>query len=282
MLAQVKTFYRRRIAIPVDSSGLVLDVGSGDRPHWRADVLVDRYPDASHAGQRSGSRTARISRPLFDAEAAAMPFADAAFDYVVCSHVLEHVVDPGAVIDEMCRVGKAGYIEVPDIAMAKISDYPSHLWWCRMDGDTLVLTAKQQPFFDADIDDFVKRSAIAPRLDRLFGSVFEHCVVAVHWTGSLRYRVEGCPSEEMVRAASIAAGRHHASHVAVGRALNGAFALALRHQRRRQPVRRDDIVAPRLRNDRGEVLERRIYRLDSGAPTDSTAPATAVRTADRR
>ena len=274
MLAQVKTFYRRRIAIPVDSSGLVLDVGSGDRPHWRADVLVDRYPDATHAGQRSGSRTARVTRPLFDAEAAAMPFADAAFDYVVCSHVLEHVVDPGAVIDEMCRVGKAGYIEVPDVAMAKISDYPSHLWWCRMDGDTLVLTAKQQPFFDADIDAFVRRSGIAGRLDRMFGSVFEHCVVAVHWTGSLRYRIEGRPSEEMITAASVADGRHHASHVAVGRALNGTFALALRRQRRRQPVELNDIVAPQFRSDRRDVLERRTYHLDGDAPAHSAVPVT--------
>ena len=61
--------------------GLVLDVGSGDKPHWRADVLVDRYVGAEHGGQRSGRAAAAVSRPLFDAEASAMPFADGAFDY---------------------------------------------------------------------------------------------------------------------------------------------------------------------------------------------------------
>ena len=271
MLDQVRTFYRRRIEIPVDSTGLVLDVGSGDRPHWRADVLVDRHPGEDMAGQRSGGRTARVTRPLFDADAAAMPFTDGVFDFVVCSHVLEHVVDPGAVIDEMCRVGRAGYIEVPDVAMAKISDFPSHLWWCRMDGDTLVFTAKRQPFFDADIDDLISRSAIAGRLDRLFGSVLEHCIVAVHWRGSMRYRVEGSPSEEMITATRESTGRHHTSHVAVGRALNGAFALGLRHKRRCDPVRYDDIVEPALRRGSDEVLVPRIYHAHDAAAAPDRA-----------
>ena len=60
---QLRSFYRRRIAIPVTASSLVLDVGSGDKPHWRADVLVDRFPDAEHAIQRSGSQAARARDP---------------------------------------------------------------------------------------------------------------------------------------------------------------------------------------------------------------------------
>ncbi len=95
LVDQLRSFRRRRIAIPVRADDLVLDVGSGDKPHWRADVLLDRFIDATHAGQRSGRKAARVSRPLFDADATAMPFADRAFDYSVCSHVLEHVVDPG-------------------------------------------------------------------------------------------------------------------------------------------------------------------------------------------
>ena len=53
-----RSFHRRRIAIPVGADALVLDVGSGDKPHWRADVLLDRYVGAEHGGQRSGRAAA--------------------------------------------------------------------------------------------------------------------------------------------------------------------------------------------------------------------------------
>ncbi len=72
--------------------------GSGDKPSWRADVLLDRY---TGAGVRRpairAEREARVSRPLFDADAADMPFADGAFDYAICSNLLEHVTDPEGV-----------------------------------------------------------------------------------------------------------------------------------------------------------------------------------------
>ena len=45
-----------------------------------------------------------------------MPFDDKVFDYAICSHVLEHVERPDAVIAELSRVAKAGYIEVPEAA----------------------------------------------------------------------------------------------------------------------------------------------------------------------
>jgi hypothetical protein len=41
------------------------------------------------------------------------PFQDNQFDFVVCSQTLEDVRDPVAVCEELVRVGKAGYIEVP-------------------------------------------------------------------------------------------------------------------------------------------------------------------------
>ena len=51
---------------------------------------------------------ARVSRPLFDADAADMPFADGAFDYAICSNLLEHVTDPEGVARELTRVAQSG------------------------------------------------------------------------------------------------------------------------------------------------------------------------------
>ena len=103
-LRALQNFWERRMRIPVKGKARVLDVGSGDKPHWRADVLLDWKPTKADGAQRSGFAEARVTRPLFYGDAADMPFADRSFDYVVCSHVLEHVHDPAAVLREMMRV----------------------------------------------------------------------------------------------------------------------------------------------------------------------------------
>ncbi len=255
-----RSFRRRRIDIPVDPNDLVLDVGSGDKPHWRADVLLDRYLGAEHRGQRSGRAGADVARPLFDADAAAMPFADGAFDYVVCSHVLEHVEDPAAVVAEMARVARAGYIEVPEAASAKILDFPSHLWWCRLDGSTLVLTAKQARAFDDEIQRYIDTAGIERRLAGLLDADFDRRIVAIHWVDRPEVRVEGTPAPELVDAARAADAHHRGGQALVARASTATVTLPRRRRHRRQPVLLDDVLRPDLRTGSGEVLTRRVYR----------------------
>ena len=147
-----------------------------------------------------------------------MPFADDAFDYVVCSHVLEHVLDPAAVVGEMTRVGRAGYIEVPEASGAKILDFPSHLWWCRLDGSTLVFTAKQARAFDPEIAGFIERSGIERRLAKLLDDDFDFRVVSLPWTEHVDVRVDGVPDPALVRAAVGAEAHHHVGQSVVTRA----------------------------------------------------------------
>ncbi len=259
LVGQLQSFHGRRIAIPVGADDLVLDVGSGDKPHWRADVLVDRYIDAAHAGQRSGRKAARVSRPLFDADAVAMPFADRAFDYSVCSHVLEHVVDPGAVIDELVRVSKAGYIEVPEASSAKILDFPSHLWWVRLDGNTLVFTAKTERYHDAEIDAYIKRAGIEQRLADLLDADFDHRIVSLRWVGSVKYRVEGEVPQSLIDFATAAGGHHRVGQTIAARLTTAVMTLPLRRIRRRTPILHDDVVDEAHRTSTGETLRRTVY-----------------------
>ena len=42
-----------------------------------------------------------------------LPFKDKEFDFVFASHVAEHVEDVSYFLNELSRVGKRGYIEVP-------------------------------------------------------------------------------------------------------------------------------------------------------------------------
>jgi len=256
---RLRSFHSRRIAIPVGPDALVLDVGSGDKPHWRADVLLDRYVDAAFGGQRSGLAAARITRPLFAADAADMPFADGVFDYVVCSHVLEHVPDPAAVIREITRVGKAGYIEVPQAASAKILDFPSHLWWCRLDGSTLVFTAKHARAFDPEIASYIERSGVENELEKLLDRAFDYRVVSLRWTESVDVRVEGTLDPLFEATARSAEVHHRPGQSAAGRLLTWTMALPHRQRRHRRPVLFDDVVKPTLRTGKGERLQKRIY-----------------------
>ncbi len=252
-----RSFHRRRIAIPVGADALVLDVGSGDKPHWRADVLVDRYAGAEHGGQRSGRAAARVSRPLFDADAAAMPFDDKVFDYAVCSHVLEHVPDPAAVVAELSRVARAGYIEVPDAASAKILDFPSHVWWCRLDGETLVLTAKSGRSFDPEVATYIEVSGLERRLAKLLDSEFDHRVISLAWRDRVPVRVEGTPDPAFLADALMAESHHRGGEALAARVLTAAMTIPRRV--RRPPIRYDDIVKPEYRRGDGEVLRRQVY-----------------------
>ena len=256
---RVRSFHRRRIAIPVDHTSLVLDVGSGDKPHWRADVLLDRFPGDEHGGQRSGASVARVDRPLFDADAADMPFADKVFDYVICSHVLEHVEHPDAVVAELTRVAKAGYIEVPEAASAKIVDFPSHLWWVTLDDGVLVFSAKSAAYFDADIDRYLTDSGMRQPLADLLDKHLDHRVIELHWTGSLTCRVVGSPPVTLIAAAQEADAHHRTSETMVSRLLTTALTTPLRRRKHRGPIRFDDVVRADLRTGSGDQLTPRIY-----------------------
>lgn len=264
VLSQVRLFVERRIDLPVADDALVLDVGSGDKPSWRADVLLDRYVGEEYAGQRSGTGAARVSRPLFDADAAAMPFADGAFDYTICSNLLEHVPDPGAVIEELMRVSRAGYIEVPEAASAKIVDFPSHVWWCRLDRSTdpptLTFEPKQDRWSDPEIGSYFERTGLDRQVAKVLDSRFEDRVVMLHWQGRVPYRVAGSVPETFMRRALSQPG--HTKDLRARAILAATDVLTWRRRAaiRSRVIRYDDIVKPELRRGDGALLEKRVYR----------------------
>jgi len=267
-LSQVRLFAERRLRFPVSDDALVLDVGSGDKPSWRADVLLDRYVGEEYAGQRSGRGAAAVSRPLFDADAADMPFADGAFDYTICSNLLEHVPDPAAVIEELMRVSRSGYIEVPEAASAKIVDFPSHVWWIRLEParddttpPTLVFEPKAARWADPEIASYFERTGLDAQVAKVLDSRFEDRVIMLHWTDRIAYRVEGEVPERFMRAALAQPG--HTKDVRAAAILAATDALTWRRRRalRARAIAFDDVVRPEFRRGDGALLEKRIYRL---------------------
>ncbi len=262
VITEVRNFWQRRIQIPVGPTDVVLDIGSGDKPHWRADVLLDWFPDESSAAQRSGYDRARVTRPLFHGDAAAMPFSDDAFDYVICSHLLEHVTDPAAVMREMMRVAKAGYIEVPEAASAKIVDFPTHLWWCRVIDGRLDFEAKRSPSFDAEIGDYLHRSGLEHDVERMLNSRFEHRVISLRWTTTIPFNVRGPVDPVMLTSAQGASVVHHGKS-AVGPAAIARAVSTVDHMMHRRTVTFNQVVRPELRISPDQPLAAQIYRVGS-------------------
>ena len=96
--------------IDVPDGWKVLDVGSGHSPHPRASVCLNPDDDDMHRGY--GRSIVKDGRFIVGV-AEDIPFPDKHFDFVYCNHVIEHVDHPGKVIDEMVRVGKRGFFELP-------------------------------------------------------------------------------------------------------------------------------------------------------------------------
>jgi SAM-dependent methyltransferase len=119
----------------------VLDIGSGNLPFPFATHLADRALTDHHYG-RAGEPFKHVDgKPVYECDVADMPFADREFDFVNCSHVLEHTEDPEKACRELSRVGKRGYVETPApgkdlwLHSAKSSN---HRWAVTRRGDTLV------------------------------------------------------------------------------------------------------------------------------------------------
>lgn len=131
------------------ASGLVLEVGSGDNPHPRSDVLVDRFLEDN---TERGGDLRLDERPLVVADAHFLPFRDGIFAYSICSHILEHMDDPPQFVGELTRVGTAGYIGCPSEIAERLFHWSFHRWYVNLVGEgnarTLVLHPKEpaEPF----------------------------------------------------------------------------------------------------------------------------------------
>jgi hypothetical protein len=165
----------------------VLEIGSGNAPDARAQVLVDREPwDNTERTRNEAIR--RDGRCLVAADGVALPFAGKTFDLVIAIGVLEHTDDPCGFLREMSRVGRRGLIHVPTTFTERLFYREFHKFTFTLDGTTLVIRKKNFPDVFAGLFDYLAhfdRDFIRFR-DRnraLFNLVYE-------WDGEPSYRLE--------------------------------------------------------------------------------------------
>lgn len=131
----------------IDPNWKVLDVGSGHQPNRRANVIVERY--LSETIHRT---TQKVDIPrdkhLIVADAQFLPFKEKSFNYVIASHIAEHIDDPTKFCSELQRVSKAGYIETPGPVTEFLMPTKSHKWIVENEEKTLIfrLNNHKKPF----------------------------------------------------------------------------------------------------------------------------------------
>lgn len=123
----------------IGPNDLVLDVGSGHNPHPRSDVLCDRYIEDDT--ERGGA--IQVDRPLIVADGHNLPFKDKAFDYVIASHIIEHMDDPVRFCSELQRVARRGSIASPTEIAEHLFYWSFHKWYVNKVGGRLVLHPKR-------------------------------------------------------------------------------------------------------------------------------------------
>lgn len=137
----------RRYHCPVASDALVLEVGSGGNPYGRSNVLLDAY---ENTGERHWVPLTS-DRPTVLGFVENLPFRDNAFDFIIAAHVLEHSTDPERFLSELQRVGRAGYIEVPDAMMERLNPYRDHRLEITSREGTLIIRKKRGWQHDPDV-----------------------------------------------------------------------------------------------------------------------------------
>ncbi len=162
---------------------LVLEIGSGDRPNPRSDVLVDRFIEDNT--ERGGNLT--IDRPLIVADAHQLPFKDKSFDYIVCFHILEHMDNPAQFIREITRVGKRGWIQSPSEVAEKLFHWSFHRWYVNLIDGKLILHPNKGEETFGDLFDYLY--ARNPRFARFSRSMPALFYVDHEWEGGIQFEI---------------------------------------------------------------------------------------------
>ena len=158
-----------------NSNWKILDIGCGYRPNENANVLADVQNFSELYKDR---KFVKIDNKK-------LPFNDKEFDFVIASHVIEHVEDLEFFIKELERISSKGYIELPSRLGDNIvfENQKDHIWWFVYNDITNELVASKKKQF---ISPFITVS-----LAKIFEKIFrESLVIELSWENKIDYKIK--------------------------------------------------------------------------------------------
>jgi SAM-dependent methyltransferase len=162
-------YQSRHYNFHIPPNAKVLDIGSGHLPFPMATHLADAATEDHNFGRAGAPFKYIEGKPVYSCDVEVMPFADHEFDFIYCSHVLEHVNDPIKACKEMMRVAKNGYLETPNpskdlfLNTAKASN---HRWKVEYFNNRLVFTEYSTAELDGLNTNILMSMHCSPETDR--------------------------------------------------------------------------------------------------------------------
>ena len=161
----------------------ILDIGCGYRAHPKATIIADVQDLSNYYKER---KFIKINEKRF-------PFKDKEFDFVIASHVIEHVEDFEFFIKELERVSSKGYIELPSRLGDNLvfENKTDHVWWFLYDDVNNKLIASKR---NQIIEPFITVST-----GKLFEKIFrESLVIELMWEEKIDYQIDNSIRQEDV------------------------------------------------------------------------------------
>ncbi len=165
----------------------ILDIGCGYRAHYKASVVADVQ---NFSELYKNKKFVQIKEKK-------LPFKDKEFDFVISSHVIEHVDDFEFFIKELERISSKGYIELPSRLGDNLvfENKNDHIWWFKYDDTKNKLIASKK---NQIISPFMTVS-MAKKLEDVFR---ESLVIEIEWENKIEYVIDNGIKNENFKAIS--------------------------------------------------------------------------------
>ena len=153
----------------------ILDIGCGYRANKNATIIADIQDLSNHY---KGKKFIKINGKN-------LPFKDKEFDFVIASHVIEHVEDFEFFMKELERISTKGYIELPSRLGDNLifENKNDHVWWFAYDDvNNQIVASKRNQL----VDPFMTVS-----MGKLFEEIFrESFVLELAWEEKIEYKID--------------------------------------------------------------------------------------------